>query len=1296
MRSPWEELAQAYESLPPNGASAHARLLEVADVWERGAGDIARAFETLERALEVDPDAAEVQAALERLGEAHSAWDRVCEIYARLADSSGSTERNVRLRLNIARIREATGSASAAEEQYQAVLAIDPSHPHPLAQLEKLYRGAERWTELASLLERRTAGLLERLPPGDDRSTRLHELAWIYEEHLAKPYEAIEILGRLAHDEPNDPDIFRAQARLYGKVGLWAKVAVALTRTAELSDRMAAKEARRQVAELFVEKLELPDRAIDAYRTLLELDPSDDGALGALERLYESLARWKELEAVLRRRVARAQGEERVALLRRRAALLEEKIGDPDGAASALKELRLTVGDEPGLHERLLSNLAKAGRARDAQALLGERLTAREAAGAPPDELAQILVDIGILRTRDLQDEAGARKSFERALALLPGHPAASAELARLHLGGADYAAYAAAREREAAAQSDPVRAAGALIEAASVYLEHMRDLEKAKACFGRAFNLDAESRAALSGLLKVSEEEQRWDVAYALGRKRLELATEPMEKAQVLLVLARAAREQPPIAAEARSLLEEAVALAPDLVAAAEALGDLDLAERRYGDAQELLERALAAAKDDHETMARLRHKLGECYDRLGKHDEGYRVLLDADRELPGQLLIRVAMGENRFRARKWREAALHLGSLAEHKDAARHAEMVALALCHAAQAETRLRRPERAPGLYESALRVYAEFAPALGALGELARARGDRAAHARFREREGAALGDPAMLEEAGDEWIELGDALAARRAFERARDAHPPGQPAAIALLEKLLGCQRDQGDLEAALATALALADAETGADARGARRRVAAAIAHARGDLATAAREWTRALGEDPTDEVALLALGEVGNPNEVVALYTRVIHHLPESADAEARARRAALWERLGLLRRDVTHDPRGAVEALEHAVALDPGRPAAREALVTLYEGAEDARDKAILNHRALLSLDILREPSMRALARLYAETGQGEKARGVYQVLELAFGLGAEEQAWLAAHPPPAFGPDDAYPGSFDDALRERTAHPEARLLADVFATLYEGAPTLYGRTFESFGCTPQDRVSPVSPLLAARIFGQLARALGNKKTGLYLKADRGLDGIAIISQPPTGVLIGPRIAEGTPEAELRFQLGRALELARPEYILAATADPKEFAQLFAAVLRAYHPRHARRRTQTGDVSELAQKIKRLLPYTISKRLAELFQRSPQVKWASPLWRAAVRLTAHRVALVLGGDLRAAVRVLVRENEPDLSENPPPRELAELVRRSQPLRDLLTFALSEDHLGARATLTGASPNN
>ena len=49
-----------------------------------------------------------------------------------------------------------------------------------------------------------------------------------------------------------------------------------------------------------------------------------------------------------------------------------------------------------------------------------------------------------------------------------------------------------------------------------------------------------------------------------------------------------------------------------------------------------------------------------------------------------------------------------MHLGSLSDHPDAALYPEELADALAHAAQAEIKLRHPERAIDLYESALKL------------------------------------------------------------------------------------------------------------------------------------------------------------------------------------------------------------------------------------------------------------------------------------------------------------------------------------------------------------------------------------------------------------------------------------------------------------------------------------------------------------------------------------------------------------------------------------------------------------
>src|SRR5262249_47861855 len=161
-----------------------------------------------------------------------------------------------------------------------------------------------------------------------------------------------------------------------------------------------------------------------------------------------------------------------------------------------------------------------------------------------------------------------------------------------------------------------------------------------------------------------------------------------------------------------------------------------------------------------------------------------------------------------------------------------------------------------------------------------------------------------------------------------------------------------------------------------------------------------------------------------------------------------------------------------------------------------------------KAVVHHRELLADDILRVPSLRALARTYVEQFEAVRARCVYQVLALLTELTNDERAWMNANPAPVMDPDSAYPGLLDEADHARAARRDGGGRAEVLGALAEGGPRVAGAGFASFGGTPQERLSPIADVPVAPVFGQVGRMLGNRKTGLYLKTDRGLDGIALI--------------------------------------------------------------------------------------------------------------------------------------------------------------------------------------------
>ena len=246
-----------------------------------------------------------------------------------------------------------------------------------------------------------------------------------------------------------------------------------------------------------------------------------------------------------------------------------------------------------------------------------------------------------------------------------------------------------------------------------------------------------------------------------------------------------------------------------------------------------------------------------------------------------------------------------------------------------------------------------------------------------------------------------------------------------------------------------------------------------------------------------------------------------------------------------------------------------------------------------------------------------------------------------------------------------------------------MGEIFSCLSEGAPGIIGQRIEDYGLAPQDKISPMSDLDIGKIYGQIAKALGNKKTALFIKNDGAPDDsdVQIVVQAPPAMIVGPHLANGAPHPEVRFQLGRGLELTRPEYILAAGVRPKQFTQLFSSVLKAFHPRHSRRRATASDATEeLAAKLKKNVPYKVSKRLVELFQELGSTSWSSVRWRAVVHQTGNRAGLLLCSDLRTAARLVLVDR--GVMAEMSPEELMSLAKDHEPFRDLVRFALSDDY--------------
>ncbi|MEO8213433.1 MAG: tetratricopeptide repeat protein, partial [Myxococcales bacterium] len=1132
-----------------------------------------------------------------------------------------------------------------------------------LNRLEELTRGQERWVDLAEILERRTESSAVPMPPGPARRSKLAELAALYEQHLDKPYEAIDswerLLAEAAEDATDDvvidtsgpdssqpgenagenagagvdaglaaPDPAAVEAlaasreqtvtacealvRLYGRVGLWAKAVDALQRETELtSDAGQVRALRLRIADILERELGQGERAIESFAAMHAANPDDEEAMAALDRLYEAHGRWDDLQAILERRTKLVTGEARAELVRRRARILEERLGNPDAAASALRELGAQALADEGLALTLVRNLRRAGLAHEAARTLSTLIETARRAAAATDGVAPavpLLLELSAVRADELGDEPGARQAITDALEIAPEAPTVLAALARIELKGNHFAAYAATRRREARAQKSLAAAVESLLDAGRVFRDQANDSTEARACFEEALVRDPTSVDTLRALAALHATEGEWAEARRCLEKQLALVESPEARAVALTELARCLWEGSADSLGAQKYLDAALELAPDNLQAVLTAADIYYKDGQWAQAEKRLTEAVRRVRNNPEQLSRLYVRLAEVSERLGRLDEAHRQLAEADRLAPGQLSTRLALGENRFRAGKWREVTQILGSLADHPDAARQASEVADGLAHAAQAEMKMRRPERALALYESALALSANHPPSLRALADVALERGDKEAARSYLERLVESLGDRearlVLLEQLGDLYLGAGETARARASYETAVKLFDPPTDAQIPVLEKALTLQREENDVEAASHTSNLLISMVQDPKERALRRREAATMIAARGEGEEALELLEAAFTDNPEDDAVLASLCDLlarqGKMKQVGKRLSDALPGLPPPADVPAaRQLRASLWQRLGETKQK--KQPQAAITAFEKAVELEPERIAARIALAALYAGDDRYAEAALENLRLLVATDPTRVPSVRALADAYASRDMLDPARCAYELVEVLGGADKTTRAFLKKHPAPALKADDSYAGVLNEEDRRALAGPEARVMAEVFTLLWEGAPHLLNERLEDLQVSAEDKVSPMADSEVAQVYGQVAKALGNRRTTLYVRKEVELPEAEIVVQTPPALIFGAEILAAS-TAQVRFEIARGLELTRPEYILAAGVRPKQFTELFASVLRAFHPRHAKRRVTTEDANtgEQATNLRKNVPYKVSKRL------------------------------------------------------------------------------------------------
>ena len=1171
-------------------------------------------------------------------------------------------------------------NGAAAAEHYQEALRLQPGYRPAMRGVSRVYHTEGRYEELIATYERDLAQTTER----EQKVAILRRIAELWETRLADPDAAVSAHERLLFLEPANLEALRALRRIYTLTGRWEHlVSVLRTEADQTHDRWRAVALLEEVAEVQEHELKDGPAALETHLAVLDRDPTHQPALMAAGRLLQRGGRHEQLLQLHRRELDHTEETaHRTWLLMKSGRLLLEQLQRPEEAAVCFAEALKGDLDRPAAADQLVRLYRQTGN----HAELFQLLTR-----LPPAEVPAVQA----LHHRRLAEllQHGQRPALAvehlRRAARVSEDDAAVQHLARLYAAVGDRQNLIAVHQLELKRARDPWERAFACTKLARLWSGDAHQLERAVEALDRVLELSPRNAIVLRQLEVLLARLQRWEALAAV----LELTREPCEDQdyrQACAVVVAALREDR--LDDLRGAAQSAVEVLVREPAHAEALATLERHARTSGQPEELaqvLGRYAKAAQTVPEQAAMLT-AIASVHANGGQLKQALELFRLAAEQLPSYLPA----------VRGWHRAARASGDAASM---ARSLELEAEASLDLPRRsgcffeagriwQLRVEDPLMAVAAYRRVLTVDPRHQGAISALTGLFTSRREHKELVTLLSQVAEAA--PTVLEQrellariAELQRSRLQDTLGARRTIVRALELAPDDR----ALLTTLAELCRGGSDYKAL-----------AGVDRRLVRLTEDPVLLKALHfelgmiwdeklpDPDRAAEEYRRVLELDPNDLGALTRLSRLLIKREAWQEAVAITEQLIQRDDDRNRVKDYHL--QLAQIYADGFGDLRRAQEACRRALALDPGDLKGTEVMAVILRRQGDLRglhahlESSLTVHRARLDRDPFRIDSYQALLSVF---GRQEAPDRVYVARSVLASVGAATEADRAyvkgrrSHAP-LLPPRPVT----NEEVEGQIVHPDGRgplrlLLLGAEAALRRAVP------HETLPTPRPAKLAARTDPELAELVHELCKALGGVTVQCF-RTEGGLEQLRV-EDTATPSLYLPRDVELS-GPELRLRIARALARVRLRHLLALRHEPEDLGRLVAATLSvicaSYSPPYPAAELEAWQ-AVLGRSLNRKQRAELETVALELGDRPLQPEQ----WVAAMRQSEDRLALVICGDVPAAVRMLLRDEGYQLRASAStPADVAAMA--GPRLRHLLCFAVSEEHLTLRERLGIALP--
>ncbi len=408
-------------------------LVDLARLYRDRISDRTRAQRTYERLAEQRPGHEEALAFLQEVYESQGNMDALHKLFAHAVDDEWNPDRRIELTRNAARIAlDHLNDAQAAARDWERLLDLGEVDTQVTVELSRVYREAERWSDLGEFLKQRARACAT--------TTRVAILREAVEAFLAgakSPDRAETLIQEILADAPDDPVALASLAHVHAHRAQWDHLEQIAKQPMPELPGAARLDVLRLVADLLSRAGE-HDRAALAHERILQAAPTDKISVQARE---EHLLRVGDHEALVTFFVARAerarQADDKAKLLARAATIADEKLED---AARAVSLWLRSVAANPENSRAYEALVSLCDRMNDVAGIT-QALEGLARVTKAPQERAKVLRRLGEHYAYRADNDNEAQRCWREVLAMEPDDLQVQRELNGIHRRRADFRA---------------------------------------------------------------------------------------------------------------------------------------------------------------------------------------------------------------------------------------------------------------------------------------------------------------------------------------------------------------------------------------------------------------------------------------------------------------------------------------------------------------------------------------------------------------------------------------------------------------------------------------------------------------------------------------------------------------------------------------------------------------------------------------------------------------------------------------------------------------------------------------